>query len=118
MINARNEAREERKRQMLASGLLSDRFQDVSSIIVTLNYNRGSVSSLLRTLYFYPGSHAFFRVSCLGEGCDDGGHDLGYFIDRMVKGREKTAKGELRCENNDPSLNHSKVDYEVAITYS
>lgn len=118
MYNTRNDAREERKRQVLAAGLISDRFPDVSSIVVTMNYKRERTSAVLRSLHFYPGSHAFFRVSCLGEGCDDGGLDLTWVIQRMIRGQEKSAKGELRCENQDPAIVHADVDYHVTITYA
>ena len=114
----RNEAREERKRQELATGLMSDRFPGVAGIVVTMNYGRGSRSAVLRTLNFYPGSHAFFRISCLSEGCDDGGLDLTNSIQRMIRGRETSAKGELSCDINSPAVVHPDVDYKVAITYS
>lgn len=114
---ARNEAREERKRETLAAGLVVDRFPGVQSIVVTMNYSRGSFSSVLRTLNFYPGSPAFFKVSCLGEGCDDGGLDLTNPIQRLIRSHERSAKGVLSCMNNDASIVHPVVDYEVAITY-
>ena len=114
----RNEAREERKRQTLAAGLVSERFPDVASIVVTMNYSRGSFAAVLRTLNFGPGRHAFFRISCLGEGCDDGGLDLTYVMHRMIRGHERSAKGLLSCDNKDSAIVHPSVDYEVAITYS
>ena len=116
--STRNEAREERKRQVLAAGLVSDRLPEVSSIVVTMNYKRGNSPWVLRTLNFYPGSAAFFRISCLGEGCDDGGLDLTQVMHRMIKGHEKSAKGKLSCDNKDAAIVHPHVDYEVAITYS
>ena len=114
----RSEAREERKRQMLAAGLVSERFPDIASIVVTMNYSRGSFAAVLRTLNFYPGSPAFFRISCLGEGCEDGGLDLTYVLHRMIRAREKSAKGELSCDNRDAAIVHPRVEYQVAITYS
>lgn len=114
----RNEAREERKRQMLAAGLVADLFPDVQSIVVTMNYGRGSYSAVFRTLNFYPGSHAFFKISCLGEGCDDGGLDLTKSIHRMIGSHEKSARGELSCANKNSAIVHPSVDYEVAITYA
>jgi len=114
----RNEAREERKRQELATGLLSDRFPNVSSIVVTMNYGRGSRSAVLRTLNYYPGSHAFFRISCLSEGCEEGVLDLTHSIQRMIRSHETSAKGELSCDINNPEILHPDVDYKVAITYS
>lgn len=118
MCNARNEAREEQKRQIVAAGLMSDRFPGVASIVVTMNYTRGGYPAVLRTLNFLPGSNAFFRISCLGEGCDDGALDMTYLMHRMIRSREKSAKGELVCENNDAAVVHPSVDYKVAITYS
>ena len=118
IYNTRNEAREERKRQIAAAGLVSGCFPDVASIVVTMNYSRGTFPSVLRTVNFYPGSNAFFRISCLGEGCDDGGLDLTGVMQRMIKRREKSAKGVLRCANQDAAIVHPSVNYEVAITYA
>ena len=115
---ARNEAREERKRQVAAAGLLSGRFPEVASIVVTMKYSRGTFPAVLRTVNFYPGTHAFFKISCLGEGCDDGGLDLTYVMQRMIRSRERSAKGQLSCDNTDAAIVHPSVDYEVAITYS
>jgi hypothetical protein len=118
IYNMRNAAREERKRQIAAAGLVSGCFPDVASIVVTMNYSRGTFPSVLRTVNFYPGSQAFFRISCLGEGCDDGGLDLSGVMQRMIKRHEKSAKGVLHCENRDEAIVHPSVDYEVAITYA
>ena len=97
---------------------MSGRFPEVSSVVVTMNYRRERASSsILRTLHFNPSSPAFFKVSCLGEGCDSGGLDLNPVIARRVKARAKTAKGELLCENRDPGVVHAQVDFSVAITY-
>lgn len=117
VYTTRNEAREERKRQALAAGLVVDRFPGVQSIVVTMNYSRGGYSAVLRTLNFYPASPAFFRISCLGEGCDDGGLDLTKPINRLIRSHEKSAKGVLSCDKKDPSIVHPIVDYEVAVTY-
>jgi hypothetical protein len=116
--NVRNEAREERKRQTLAAGLMSEHFPGVSSIVVTMNYGRGMHSAVLRTLNFYPGSSAFFRISCLSEGCDQGALDLTHSIHRMIRGRETSAQGELSCDNRAAAIVHPRVEYQVAITYS
>lgn len=118
VYNARNEAWEARKQQAAAAGLMSDRFPGVSSIVVTMNYGRGTHAAVLRTLNFYPGSQAFFRISCLSDGCDEGALDLTHSINRMIRGRETSAKGELSCNNRDAAIVHPKVEYQVAITYS
>ena len=116
--NARNEAREDRKREMLAAGLVSERFPGVASIVVTMNYNRGSHSSLLRTLNFYPGSPAFFKISSLGGEGDEGGLDLTNCIGRMIRSSERSTKGEFRSDQRDPAVVRPNVEYEVAITYA
>ena len=118
MFNAKNEAREELKRELLSAGLMGERFPAVSSIVVRMNYKRGRTSALLRTVNFLPGSPAFFRISCLGEGCERGGLDLTWVIGSMIRRGERTAKGELKCTNQDPAILHSDVDYDVAITYA
>lgn len=117
MVNTRNVAQEEHKREVLSAGLLSDRFPAVASIVVTMNYMRGRSSALLRTLNFLPASPAFFRISCLGDGCVRDGLDLTWVIGSMIRRGERSAKGELRCSNQDPAIVHADVAYDVAITY-
>lgn len=114
---ARNEAQAERLREERAAGLLSERFPGVSSIVVKMNYKGSRTSTLLRTVNFFPGSAAYFRISCLGEGCERGALDLTGVINRMIRGRDRSAKGELTCENRDPAIRHADVDYGVTITY-
>jgi hypothetical protein len=118
VYSRRKEAWEERKRQMLAAGLVSDRFPEVSSIVVTIDYSRGSFSAVHRTMNFYPGSQAFFKISSLGEESDAGGLDLTRFIHKMIGSHAKSAKGAYNGGRKDPDLVHQNVDYEVAITYS
>jgi hypothetical protein len=115
VYSRRKEAWEERKRQTLAAGLVSERFPGVSSIVVTMDYSRGTFSPVHRTLTFTPESHAFFKISSLGEGSEEDGLDLTGFIQRMVKNRAKcgAAGTPAGAEAAQPS-----IDYEVAITYS
>jgi hypothetical protein len=113
----RREAYVERQREESAAGLMSDRFPDVSSIVVTMNYKGNRATSLLRTVNFVAGSPACFRISCLGEGCERGALDLTWVIQRMIRGHKRSAKGELGCENRDPAVQHADVDYGVTITY-
>lgn len=118
VYSRRNELWEERKRQMTAAGLMSDLFPDVSSIVVKVNYSRGSFSAVQRTLNFYPGNPAFFKISPLGDGGDSDGLDLTHFIHRMIGSRKKSAKGEFNGGPKDAAIVYSSVGYEVAITYS
>lgn len=118
VYSRRKEAWEERKRQMLDAGLVADRFPGVSSIVVTMNYSRGTFSAVHRTMNFYPGSPAFFKISSLGDGSDEGGLDLTRFIHKMIGSHAKSAKGAFNGDRGDPATAHPVVDYEVAITYS
>lgn len=117
LYNARNQEREDLKRERLDAGLMSERFPQVSNIVVNMQYKGGKRAAMLRTVTFSPESPAFFRISCLGEGCERGGLEMMWVINRMIRDREKTAKGEVRCENRDPAVVHADVDYEVRITY-
>jgi len=114
---ARNEAWAERQRQMRDAGLVSERFPGVSSIVVTMNYNRGRNSALLRTLNFLPGSPAYFKISPLGDR-DDGAPDLTDFISRMIRAHKRSAKGEFSGGRDDEGTVNPNVDYEVAISYA
>ena len=118
MHNRKNEAREERERLKLEAGIMSDRFPEVSSIVIKLKYVKAGTTSLVRTLNFYPESPAFFRMTCLGEGCENGGLDLTRVITGMIKKHEKSAKGDLRCKNRDPAVIHAAMAYTIALKYS
>lgn len=118
VYSKKNEAREERLRQELKAGIISDRFPEVSNIVINMKYVKEGTTSLLRTLNFYPESHAFFRMSCLGEGCEDGGLDLTRVITSMIKKHKTSAKGKLSCKNNDPAAVHADMAYEISMKYS
>lgn len=113
----KNEAGTERERQRLESRTISDCYPEVSSIVVKMRYIKEGTTAMLRTLNFYPESHSYFRMSCLGEGCENGGLDLTRIISRMVRGHEKSAKGELRCRNTDPDAVHADINYTVSMKY-
>lgn len=118
MYSRKNEAQEERKRQKLDAKLVSERFPGVASIIVRMTYANEGNTSLLRTLNFYPDSHAFFKMTCLGEGCEGGGLDLSRVVGSSIKNRKKGVKGEIRCRNKDPEIVHAVMSYQIAIKYS
>ena len=118
MYNRRNEAKEKRTREKLAAGLMSERFPEVSQIVVKMKYLKDGSTSLLRTLSFHPESHAFFRMSCLGEGCTDGGLDLTRVITKMIKSHDTSAKGDLSCKNKDPVAIHAKIAYNISMKYT
>lgn len=111
-----------RKREMLAADLVSACFPDVKSIVVTMNYVHGAGSPVRRTLNFFPGNPAFFKISPLGQEREGGGIDLTYLIHRMVRSRERVGTGNFTRRLEDPGTVHEsrgqEVDYRVAITYA
>lgn len=119
-INSRkNAARTERLQQRLDAGFVATQFPEVASIVVSMIYNqKGIKESLPRTVNFFPGSYAFFRVNCLSKECVDGGFDLTQVITGMVGKRKEAEKGELICEGSGSSVDHSAIVYEVSIKYT
>lgn len=114
----KNEAKAALLRQKQKTKLISQRFPAVSSIIVKLIYTSDGSVSLQRTLNFYPENHAYFKTSCLGEGCENGGLDLSRYISAAVKGKKRTAKGDVRCSNKGPEASHAAMAYKISIKYS
>jgi len=118
-IQSRKNAREERLQRKIDAGFVATHYPEVASIVISMTYNqRGIAKALPRTVNFFPGSYALFRVDCLNKECVDGGFDLSRVIDTMIRNRRGTAKGDLCCEGNDPSSDHSAIAYEVAIQYT
>ncbi len=115
----KNATRTERQRQRIDAGLISEQFPEVAQIVINMMYNqKGIKKSLSRTVNFFPSSYAFFRVDCLSKDCLDGGFDLSPLITTMIGKRREAAKGELGCEGNSPSADHSAIVYEVSIRYT
>jgi len=114
----KNAARTERLHQRVEAGFVAAHFPEVKNIVINMTYNQvGLNKALLRTVNFFPDSHAFFRVDCVNRDCTDGGFDLTKVINTMILKRKEAAKGELSCEGNGPSAGHSAITYEVAIQY-
>ena len=115
----KNAARTERLQQRADAGFVATHFPEVESIAIHMTYNqKGIAKSLPRVVNFFPGSYALFRVDCLSKGCVDGGFDLNHTITTMIRNRKKAAKGEITCEGNGSSSDHSSIVYEVAIQYT
>ena len=119
-INSRRRAsRTERQQRKVDAGSVATHFPEVTSIVIRMMYNqRGIAKSLPRIVNFYPNSSALFRVDCLNRECVDGGFDLSQVITGMIRNHREVAKGDLNCEGNDPSTDHSNIVYEVAIQYT
>ena len=106
------------KREMRETELISARYPDVSRIVVTMEYKNRFAPTMRRTLNYRPGSHAFFKVSCLGDGCVEGGLDMTVVLAKMVRNHDESAKGNLRCSNSDPAVLHAGMSYQISITYT
>jgi len=119
-VNSRKSAaRTERLQQRVDAGFVSAHFPEVDSIVINMLYSqRGIQKSLPRIVNFFPGSYALFRIDCLNKDCVDGGFDLTEVITSMIRNRRGTTKGELSCEGNGSSTDHSAIVYEVTIQYS
>jgi len=119
MNSRKNAARAERQQRKLDAGFMAAQFPEVASIVIRMIYSqRGIQKSLPRVVNFFPGSYALFRVDCLNKECADGGFDLTQVITGMIRNRREDSKGDLSCEGNGPSADHSTIAYEVAIQYA
>ena len=116
----KNAVRKERTQQRLESGLISEHFPKVSSIVinVTNSYTRMNSNSILRTFNFWPSSYAYFNIECLSEGCRDGGFDLNQVITMMIRSHKDSGEGELDCDSTNLSSDHSHIHYKVNIQYN
>jgi hypothetical protein len=119
-INSRkNAVRIERQQRKLDAGFMDAQFPEVASIVISMIYNqRGIQKSLPRVVNFFPGSYALFRIDCLNKGCVHGGFDLTQVITGMIRNRREAAKGDISCEGDGPSADHSTIVYKVAIQYA
>ena len=116
----KNAARREKTQQKLESGLISEHFPKVSSIVIDVTNSYGKINpiTVLRTLNFWPNSYAYFNIECLSKGCLEGGFDLDQVITMMVSTRKKSEEGELVCDGNNISFDHSNILYKINIRYN
>lgn len=112
----RNAEKFERKQQKLDAGLMSSRFPDVATIVISMDYyyEDSGLSFMQRTVNFFPGSAAYFHMECMKHGCVHGGFDLEPVIRTMLKGHKTSSKGELVCHGDD----RTRIDYKIAIQYN
>jgi len=116
------DAKLERMQERQDAGLISQRFPEVSSIVVDMEHNRKGISDihLLRTLNFFSDSHAYFRVECLNRDCRDctDGFHLDQVVAAMIRNHTASKEGELNCEGNSITSRHVNVSYKVTIQYN
>jgi len=116
----KNAARMEKRQQKLDSGLISEHFPKVSSIVIDMtdSYGKRNPITVLRTLNFWPNSYAYFNIECLSKDCLDGGFDLNHVITMMIRSHKDSGEGELVCDGNNLSSLHSNIHYKINIRYN
>lgn len=110
------------KQRRLSAGLLSERFPEVSDIVVRMTYYQRAVNPILmvRTMNFWPSQYAYFNMGCMIKGCVDGGFDLTSVITNMIKNHKKSEKGKLLCNGNIDALasDHASIAYQITVKYN
>ena len=91
----KNSERLQIKQQKADSGLMSERYPNVASVIVAMNYYSGSSEQVImqRTVNFFPNSNTYFKMECMKRDCIDGGFNLESVIAKMVKAALNQLKG-------------------------
>lgn len=111
-----------KKQQQVAAGLVSERYPQVTGIVIQMTYFRKGLNPvlMLRTVNVFPTGYAYFNMDCMISGCTDGGFDLTPVIAEMVKKHQKLRKGTLVCsgKNADLASDHANIAYEVTIKFS
>ena len=111
-----------KRQNRLLVGLISERFPEVSGIIINMTYYRKGANPVLmeRTINMFPTSDAYFKMDCMIRGCDGGGFDLTPAVADMAKSRKHVKKGSLVCngKTDTPSPDHAHVDYEIVMKYN
>lgn len=90
----------ERKQQRIDASLVSEIFPRVTKISISMRYNKtGVLEPLSRTVNFFPGSLALFKVNCLCSECAEGGFEFTKIISSMIGTRKTSSKGKISCES-------------------
>ena len=112
---------QKRNQDKLAAGLVSEKFSQVSGMVIKMTYYQELTNPvlMLRTVNVFPSSAAYFRMKCMSKECEDGGFDLTRVISGMVRHRKKSVKGKMSCKGTGETLekNHASVSYEIKIRY-
>ncbi len=115
------ERKELKKKNRLAAGLVSDRFPEVSGIVIHMTYCHKALNPVLmvRTVNFYPTSYAYFKMECMNKDCINGGFDLTSVISDLIKNHKKSGKGKMSCsgENEALAFDHASIAYKIRIQY-
>lgn len=115
------EEEQRRNEAKIAAGLVSERFPQVSGMVIKITYYQEATDPVLmvRTINVYPTSHAYFHMSCAVKECSGGGFDLTRTIAGLVKKRKKSAQGTMSCNGGGDKLVslHASISYEIQINY-
>ncbi|MHB8882864.1 MAG: hypothetical protein ACYC69_15305 [Thermodesulfovibrionales bacterium] len=110
-----------KKQTKTAAGLVSERFPEISDIVVHMTYFQkgANIVLMVRTVNIFPTSFAYFNMDCMIKGCDGGGFDLTETVAGMAKSRKKVKKGSIACCGTIDSLpaDHASIEYEIVIQY-
>ncbi len=117
-MSRKEEEQRERKQRKIDAGLLSQRYPDVSSVVISMNYYQRDAAPVFmeRIVNFFPSSAAYFLMECMRYNCVDGGYNLEPVIASMTRGRLESGDGELACPGDNPSC-HARINYTIAIRY-
>ena len=115
------EKMELKRNAMLEAGLVSERYPEVSSIVLHMTYFQRTSDPVLmkRTINFACDNFASFHMDCVREECTNGGFNLAPVVSALVKNRKKTIKGKLFCCGKNDALRpgHASIAYEVNVQY-
>jgi hypothetical protein len=115
-------ATKERMLQKHDAGFISERFPDVSSIVVDMKHHRNGISPILlsRTLNFSSDSYAYFHVECLNRDCKDctEGFHLDQVVSAMIRSHTSSREGQLDCEGTGITSGHVNISYKVTVQYN
>jgi hypothetical protein len=117
----RQAERLELKQKKLDAGVISERFPQISKMVIQMRYFQSPSHRvlMLRTLNVFPTSSAYFHMKCVKKDCTDGGFDLTPVIKALVKHRKRTGKGKISCKGVGGTLprGHASISYEINIDY-
>jgi hypothetical protein len=111
-----------KKESMLASGLVSERYPEVSGIVIHMTYCKKAADQILlaRTVNFFPSSYAFFNLGCMIKDCLQDGLDFTSLIANLVEKHKKSGCGKIVCDGEKDALapDHGTISYEISIEYN
>ncbi|MGO9611902.1 MAG: hypothetical protein ACLPX5_02590 [Dissulfurispiraceae bacterium] len=109
------------KKNMIAAGLVSERFPGVSRMVIKMTYYQKVSNPVLmvRTVNVLPTGYVYFKMECMVKGCVNGGFDLTSIITNMVKKRKKSGEGSMVCSGKSDPVppGHASISYEINIEY-